>query len=338
MTVATVPLTDTFDQWRIKFNEVVVNQNAQIGDVIRATLITTATDIVPAINELKTLLNALDPADFLLKAGDTMEGDLTFDPSVDLILSATSTIINSTAEILLDEGGVGPSQVPLDSHVNGTNDSVLGFDSGGNPEYVLLSTLGADEYTDLTDTPANFSGDAYKVARVSGASNAIVHAGTGAVLVDAGTTGQRPGSPVNGMIRYNSSDNNLESFENGVWGQLGGGIFTSQFVSTPQVIVLNAVDTIAHGLGAIPEVIDVYIVCQTAEFGWSIGDFIYVNFPNISNDTSPPDTTSNFNAGADVTNAYIKIGADNLVYFNRGTGALVVLTPVNWKYVIKAII
>ena len=46
--------------------------------------------------------------------------------------------------------------------------------------------------------------------------------GTGAIDVAAGTTAQRPGTPSNGMFRYNSSDNAFEGYANGAWGAIGG--------------------------------------------------------------------------------------------------------------------
>ena len=46
---------------------------------------------------------------------------------------------------------------------------------------------------------------------------------TGYVLISKGTTAQRPVSPVNGYIRYNTDNNQFEGYANGAWGQLGGG-------------------------------------------------------------------------------------------------------------------
>lgn len=40
---------------------------------------------------------------------------------------------------------------------------------------------------------------------------------TGSVKIPAGTTAQRPASPVNGMIRYNTSINVLEGYANNTW-------------------------------------------------------------------------------------------------------------------------
>jgi hypothetical protein len=47
--------------------------------------------------------------------------------------------------------------------------------------------------------------------------------GTGFVLISKGTTAQRPVSPVNGQIRYNTDTNQFEGYQGGQWGQLGGG-------------------------------------------------------------------------------------------------------------------
>ena len=46
---------------------------------------------------------------------------------------------------------------------------------------------------------------------------------TGFVLISAGTTAQRPASPANGQIRYNTTTSQFEGYQGGAWGQLGGG-------------------------------------------------------------------------------------------------------------------
>lgn len=47
--------------------------------------------------------------------------------------------------------------------------------------------------------------------------------GTGQVKLPSGATGDRSGSPVNGMIRYNTTTNQFEGYQSGAWGALGGG-------------------------------------------------------------------------------------------------------------------
>lgn len=57
-------------------------------------------------------------------------------------------------------------------------------------------------------------------ARIS--SDGITFLGTGATIFPSGTTGQRPGSPVNGMIRYNTTTAAMDVYTNGAWALLPG--------------------------------------------------------------------------------------------------------------------
>lgn len=42
---------------------------------------------------------------------------------------------------------------------------------------------------------------------------------TGAVQLPSGTTAQRPASPSNGQIRYNTTDNKVEYYDGVAWQQ-----------------------------------------------------------------------------------------------------------------------
>ncbi|SVB70536.1 uncharacterized protein METZ01_LOCUS223390, partial [marine metagenome] len=43
---------------------------------------------------------------------------------------------------------------------------------------------------------------------------------TNTVLMPKGTTAQRPTSPNNGHVRYNTDDNQLEAYQNGAWREI----------------------------------------------------------------------------------------------------------------------
>jgi len=53
--------------------------------------------------------------------------------------------------------------------------------------------------------------------------------GTGHIKLPAGTTAQRPASPTNGMIRYNTDEQTFEGYVDGAWGPIGG----AEIVLTP---------------------------------------------------------------------------------------------------------
>lgn len=66
------------------------------------------------------------------------------------------------------------------------------------------------------------SGDLAVAGAASFAGNSAFNS-TGYVLISSGTTAQRPVSPVNGYMRYNTDTNQFEGYQGGAWGQLGGG-------------------------------------------------------------------------------------------------------------------
>lgn len=47
--------------------------------------------------------------------------------------------------------------------------------------------------------------------------NDTLDTGSSAIIVPTGTSGERPTTPVNGQIRYNSSDNVMEMYVNNAW-------------------------------------------------------------------------------------------------------------------------
>ena len=63
---------------------------------------------------------------------------------------------------------------------------------------------------------------------ISSATNLVTFNATGAVTLPSGTTAQEPGTPVAGMIRYNSETDSFEGYTTGKgWGAIGGGNATN---------------------------------------------------------------------------------------------------------------
>ena len=66
---------------------------------------------------------------------------------------------------------------------------------------------------------------------------------TGFALIPAGTTAERPVSPANGQIRYNTTTAQFEGYQGGAWGQLGGGATggggDEVFVENARVVTTN---------------------------------------------------------------------------------------------------
>jgi hypothetical protein len=67
------------------------------------------------------------------------------------------------------------------------------------------------------------AGDAIEYAQFTAAFVNPTFGGTGFMLIPKGTTAQRPLSPANGEMRYNTDTGQFEGYQGGAWGQLGGG-------------------------------------------------------------------------------------------------------------------
>ena len=63
------------------------------------------------------------------------------------------------------------------------------------------------------------------LALLSGATftGEVIFNSTGSIQLPSGTTAQRPGSPTNGDIRYNSTEHETEVYKNGSWSNVGSG-------------------------------------------------------------------------------------------------------------------
>ena len=107
----------------------------------------------------------------------------------------------TTASMVVSVGGV--IQPPSSYTVVG---NILTFtEAPPNGSVVLVNGLGVKAMTTLAE--ANVVGK---------------DAPTGAAMLPAGSTAQRPTSPVNGYMRYNTDLLAMEAYVNGAWGSVGG--------------------------------------------------------------------------------------------------------------------
>ena len=89
-----------------------------------------------------------------------------------------------------------------------------------SPSTGNFTTLG----TTGTTTLGNAVGDQVIFnAGTATVPNNLIFSGTGTITTPSGTTAQRPGSPAEGMLRYNSELDEFEGYAASAWGSIGGG-------------------------------------------------------------------------------------------------------------------
>jgi hypothetical protein len=91
-----------------------------------------------------------------------------------------------------------------------TTTGLLKIRNAANSAWVTVGTLASTNLGLASLAGATFTGD-------------VILGTTTALELPDGTTGQRPGTPVNGMIRYNTTLNQFEGYKASAWGAIGGG-------------------------------------------------------------------------------------------------------------------
>jgi len=137
----------------------------------------------------------------------------------------------------MSRNGTGTYNLPAGNPVvTGTSISSVAFNNTMTDMANALSgSVASDGQTPMTGQLDMNSQKIKNLAAGTVAGNAIEYAqfvaafvnpsftGTGFMLIPKGTTAERPVSPVDGEMRYNTDTNQFEGYQGGEWGQLGGG-------------------------------------------------------------------------------------------------------------------
>jgi hypothetical protein len=102
-----------------------------------------------------------------------------------------------------------------------------------------------------TSSTASFGGNTSVTGTLSATGDGTF-SGTGQVKLPAGTTAQRSGSPVDGMLRYNTDLDSFEGYVDGIWGgiggaQAGGAIMTNKSTASVSYTIASGENGLSVG-------------------------------------------------------------------------------------------
>ena len=89
--------------------------------------------------------------------------------------------------------------------------------------------------------------------------------------------------------------------------------------------------TVAHSLGIIPQLINAYARCTSADAGYTVGQQVQIQGMTVIGNGYYGGTVY-----ADATNVYLQIATNGLYFLSSSGGASTVLTPANWDIRIYA--
>lgn len=136
--------------------------------------------------------------------------------------------------------------------INVTDKKVYSKDGGG-ALITVVGTLGNQEASAVAITGGTINAVVIGGSTAAAATVTTLTAtadssftSTGAVKIPVGTAGQQPGTPAQGMIRFNTDTPGFEGYNGSAWGALGGGNTTakgmwenSNTISTNYTITTN---------------------------------------------------------------------------------------------------
>lgn len=173
-----------------------------------------------------------------------------------IVKSAVNTVVNrsitaGTAGLSVSNGS-GVSGNPT---VSLTGLALSAATLSGNG---IVSLVGGSYFQNVTLTG---TANQISIANPDGGSNPTfsiannpVLPGSAAMTVPSGATGDRPVIPTNGQIRYNTTNNQFEGYQNSSWQAIGtgNGTVTEVFNVVNQTSVINGTTTPTVGLASNP--------------------------------------------------------------------------------------
>ena len=111
--------------------------------------------------------------------------------------------------------------------------------------------------------------------------------------------------------------------------------FTKAYESTEQTITAGGLLTLPHGMAVAPKLIELMLVCKTADAGYSVGDVVRaVTVGGVDQNAS----ARGMGVVADATNVKIRFGtmATPICLLNASGSTSATITIASWKLLVRA--
>jgi hypothetical protein len=211
----------TFDKTS---NAVIASGNVTGGNLISSAAISAATTITATGNI---------SGGNLTTAGITSTGSLTASTTINATGNITGGNLSAGSGIISTTGNITGGNINTAGQLQGGNIVITGDDITDTNGRINFNTAGADvDFAVNGDTVANvFYVDAGTGTASFGSATQTTGALTAfntstSILLPVGNTAQRPGTGATGMLRFNSTTDSLEIYDNSEWTTVGVPSFT----------------------------------------------------------------------------------------------------------------
>lgn len=213
-----------------------VSVNGDAGGSVTLSSATTTGDKITLLRNLPVVRNTDYQENGDLRAS-TLDSDQDYQTYLVGDLSSRVDKVVKFPESAQGLDGTLPSPSP-DNYIRWNSTGTALINDTAIPNAVIQAEDARDEATAQAGISANKAGEASVSAKNALASELQAQAyselldptktvakdsSTGAAYIPVGTTAQRPASPTNGYLRYNTDLLSMEAYSNGSWGSVGGG-------------------------------------------------------------------------------------------------------------------
>ena len=93
-----------------------------------------------------------------------------------------------------------------------------------------------------------------------------------------------------------------------------------------------ATHSLTHGLGARPNLVQIWLKCLTTEYNYAVGDW----YGPIGAETFADGSNKGIGVAVTATNIKVVVGSNGITILNAATGGRSTITPANWAIVVRA--
>jgi hypothetical protein len=184
-----------------------------------------------------------------------------------------------------------------------TDDQVLAWDNAGS-EWYASDRLWVDNTTYITNSGDVEIGGSLGIGNPTPAASLDI-ATTDSILIPRGTTAQRPGTAVNGMMRYNSTDNLFEVYQAGGWGNLAGATTLSGLTDVSTTVATD----------------DQVLAWDNAGSEWYASDRLWVNNTTYITNAGDVEIGGSLGVGTSSPSTTVHIVGTDAIVIPSGTTA-----------------
>lgn len=107
--------------------------------------------------------------------------------------------------------------------------------------------------------------------------------------------------------------------------------FSRPFESAQQTMTAGGLITVAHGIGRVPQFLQLNLICTTADAYSALGDIIPISLGT----TEASSQSAGVTIRIDATNVYVRVGTGGMIILNN-SGTTVNITLTNYRMIVKA--